>query len=417
VGYEQLSSVSEVGVHYTFSIFGLDSWGNAVDPDVISHPIAYLISVCSPALVEGCLRSRSVQNSSGYADVSFRLSQSGIYSISIQGLQSKCSLILCALFCSIISFSVLRTEGLVSGSSNVETCQKLPFDFPMSISRFRHNSLSEVFVNFASDSHPKSLGCVHISAILAAPENSLFSVEMITENAAVYSSVNEQPLQRYRCCDQSNAYANFGLVTFSNRSSFLASGKFAISSQLSKESHSPVVLWISNEQFTPFTMTLSDHRFNEIEHPIDSILYIPSGILSSYTFSVQPGSVCFSQSAAHGDGLSIFEISSNSIFNVITRDEFGNLRTEDIEIVAVSIVYDSLFHPYVMTSSIRSPFREVSVILNNNAASGYCNHLIGALIGMSFYSSVTACSNLLPHLILLRHQIHIFWQLTTAARL
>jgi hypothetical protein len=92
VGYQSLSAVAEVGVHYTFSIFGHDSWGNIVNPDIIGHPISYLITVCSPALVDGCLKLRSVQNSSGYADVSFSVSQSGLYSISIQDLQSMCFL-------------------------------------------------------------------------------------------------------------------------------------------------------------------------------------------------------------------------------------------------------------------------------------------------------------------------------------
>ncbi len=141
-------------------------------------------------------------------------------------------------------------------------------------------------------------------------------------------------------------------------------------------------MWISNQRSATYKLASSSYRFDEIEAPVDSSLYRPLGMLSSHTFSISPGSVCFSLSTAHGDGLSIFEISSKSVFNVITRDEFGNIRTHDLETMAVSIVYDSLFHPYVMTSPFNTHFREVSVILNTNAASGHCNHLAGALIGM-----------------------------------
>ena len=180
---------------------------------------------------------------------------------------------------------------------------------------------------------------------------------------------------------------NVGFLTPCNRSLFLTSGKFASSRRLSKDTPTSIVMWISNQQSTTYKLTSSSYRFNEMEAPIDSSLYIPLGMLSSYTFSISPGSVCFSLSTAHGDGLSIFEISSESIFNVITRDAFGNIRTHDLENLEVSIVYDSLFHPYVMTSPFNTHFREVSVILNTNAASGHCNHLAGALIGMLYMFS------------------------------
>jgi hypothetical protein len=141
-------------------------------------------------------------------------------------------------------------------------------------------------------------------------------------------------------------------------------------------------MWISTKHATLYNVTLASHRFNEIEQSIDHNLFTPSGSLSSYSINVLPGAVCFSLSSVHGDGLSILELSSQSIFSVVTRDKFGNLKTEVLENSVVSIIYDSSSKPFVTTSTFDALFREASVTLNSNIASGYCIHLLGSLISM-----------------------------------
>ena len=176
------------------------------------------------------------------------------------------------------------------------------------------------------------------------------------------------------------------------RSSFLTSGRFSFLSQLSKDRFSPVIMWISTKHATSHQMMISSHRFNEKEFPIDAYLYSPSGMLSSYDFRILPGSVCFSMSSVHGDGLSIFEISSQSIFSVIARDTFGNIRTEAPQSTLVSIIYDSSSKSHVTTSTFQTLFSEVSLTVNSNVASGFCNHLVGALVGIMHFKTNNASS-------------------------
>jgi hypothetical protein len=167
-----------------------------------------------------------------------------------------------------------------------------------------------------------------------------------------------------------------------SRLSYSSSGKFSSLGQLSKESISPFAMWISTKQTSSSKMILSSHRFNEIYAPIDNSLYTPSGMLSSYRFDVLPGSICFSLSSVHGSGLSIFEIASESIFSIITRDKFGNSRTEELQNLVFSIIYDSNSKPNVVPTTLKSQFSEVSIQLNAETAIGHCNHVIGAHIGM-----------------------------------
>jgi len=70
-----------------------------------------------------------------------------------------------------------------------------PFDLRID-NVYSNESLSSVFQNVASDAKFRTCSCVLISAILFAPENSLFSIEILTENAAIYPSIDEEPLQR-----------------------------------------------------------------------------------------------------------------------------------------------------------------------------------------------------------------------------
>ena len=60
----------------------------------MEYPVSYVIKLCSSALVDGCFLSRSIQNATGYADVAFILSQSGVYSLSVHAVKSKFLLIL-----------------------------------------------------------------------------------------------------------------------------------------------------------------------------------------------------------------------------------------------------------------------------------------------------------------------------------
>ena len=55
----------------------------------MEYPVSYVIKLCSSALVDGCLLSRSIQNATGYADVSLSVSQSGVYSLSVHPVKSK----------------------------------------------------------------------------------------------------------------------------------------------------------------------------------------------------------------------------------------------------------------------------------------------------------------------------------------
>ncbi len=99
--------------------------------------------------------------------------------------------------CGTFSFPIHPTGGFIAGSTNSESCASLPFDFQTNVVHLSHESISDLLGNITLDSDAKSIGCVFISAVLAAPENSIFSIELVTENAAVYSSVDEQPLERY----------------------------------------------------------------------------------------------------------------------------------------------------------------------------------------------------------------------------
>jgi len=200
VFYQTLSSVSDVGVHYTFSIFGRDSWGRAVDQNIIGRPISNLIQLCSPALIQGCLAFTSTQNSTGWADASFILSQSGVYSVSVQALKSRSK---CFFFpihtrvgpCLVASCHDSSAGGINANYMDLQSCSHVPFDLPVD-SVHSNDSLSEVFKSIASDTYTKQLGCVLISAVLISPENSLVSIEIETENAAIYSSIHGQPLER-----------------------------------------------------------------------------------------------------------------------------------------------------------------------------------------------------------------------------
>jgi hypothetical protein len=78
---------------------------------------------------------------------------------------------------------------------DLESCMGSPFDLRID-SVYSNESLSSVFQNVASDAKFRTCSCVLISAVLFAPENSLFSIEILTENAAIYPSIDEEPLQR-----------------------------------------------------------------------------------------------------------------------------------------------------------------------------------------------------------------------------
>ena len=117
---------------------------------------------------------------------------------------------------------------------------------------------------------------------------------------------------------------------------------------------------------------------------IDSSVYIPSGMLSSFKFDVITGSICFSLSSVHGDGLSIFEIASQSIFSIVTRDKFGNVRTEDLQHAVISIIYDSISKPIVIPLTLKPEFNDVSILINAGIASGHCRHYVGSHIGILF---------------------------------
>ena len=375
--YETLQSVSQAGVHYTFSILGRDSWGNVVDQSVFGYPLSFTVVLCSPALLNGCLKFQSSQNASGYADVSFALSQSGSYSISVQALTS-------IFHPCVMSFQTPHNSrslpgGVTANILDIESCLNSPFDLLIE-SVYAEQSLSRALENIASKFGSGTPSCVLISASLVAPENSMFSVKILTENSALFSSINEQSLDRYArvTCKQTGPSPH----TFTRRSSFLSEGKFSALRQLSKELHSPVDMWISTKQASSYKVTMASHRFNEIDELIDNSMFSPSGMLSPFDFSVLPGSVCYTMSSVHGDGLSIFELSQQSVFSIITRDIFGNVRTENPQTYVVSIIDDSLSKPHVIISTFTPLFSEVSVIPNANVAPGYCNHHVGAIVGM-----------------------------------
>jgi hypothetical protein len=172
------------------------------------------------------------------------------------------------------------------------------------------------------------------------------------------------------------------LLKHAFRSLFFSTGCFSLLSQVAKERFFPVVMWISAKDRIINNMTFSSHRYGELEFFLGNNMYTASGMLSSFSFNILPGSACYSLSSAHGDGLSLFEISSNSMFTIITRDAFGNIRTEHLENSVVSIIYDSSSNSNVMLSIFDAAFAGVSVSLGADISSGYCNHHVGALIGM-----------------------------------
>ncbi len=85
--------------------------------------------------------------------------------------------------------------GINANHMDLQSCSHIPFDLPVD-SVHSNRPLSEVFKNIASDTHKKQHGCVLISAVLISPENTLVSIEIETENAAIYSSIHGQPLER-----------------------------------------------------------------------------------------------------------------------------------------------------------------------------------------------------------------------------
>jgi hypothetical protein len=167
--------------------------------------------------------------------------------------------------------------------------------------------------------------------------------------------------------------------------------------QLSKDLDSSVNMWISTKQMSSYKMTMSSHRFNEISELIDNNVYSPSGMLAPFNFNVVPGSACYSMSSVHGDGLSIFELSQQSVFSIITRDVFGNVKTENPQSSVVSVIQDSQSKPHVILSTFTPLFSEISVIPNANVAPGYCNHHVGALVGMYAWQFVHAIFSCILH--------------------
>jgi hypothetical protein len=95
------------------------------------------------------------------------------------------------------SHAIHTTGGFTVSSSHLESCASLPFDDQTDIIYPPYESLSNLLGDIAWDLDSKRVSCIFVSAVLAVPENSIFSFEMATDNAAVYSSVNGQPLGRY----------------------------------------------------------------------------------------------------------------------------------------------------------------------------------------------------------------------------
>lgn len=81
---------------------------------------------------------------------------------------------------------------------DIESCLNSPFDLLVE-SVYANKSISAALENIASRFGSRTPSCVLISASLVAPENSIFSIEILTENSALFSSVNEQSLKRYVC--------------------------------------------------------------------------------------------------------------------------------------------------------------------------------------------------------------------------
>lgn len=93
------------------------------------------------------------------------------------------------------SYNTFSIGGVNVNVMDLESCMASPFDLrPDTI--YSMGSLSSVFESMASDAKFRTSSCVLISALLMAPENSLFSLEIETENAAIFSSADEEPLPR-----------------------------------------------------------------------------------------------------------------------------------------------------------------------------------------------------------------------------
>jgi hypothetical protein len=78
---------------------------------------------------------------------------------------------------------------------DADSCSNVPFDLSTDTTN-SNDSISQMFKNIAMDTHPIHLGCVLVSAVIIPPENSLMSVDISTENAAFFTSVNEDKLDR-----------------------------------------------------------------------------------------------------------------------------------------------------------------------------------------------------------------------------
>jgi hypothetical protein len=102
------------------------------------------------------------------------------------------------VFCTFLqthSFFVF-SGGITGNILDIESCLNSPFDLLVE-SVYENKSLSGFLDNISSESGSSTSGCVLISASLVAPENSMFFIEILTENSATFSSINEQSLGRY----------------------------------------------------------------------------------------------------------------------------------------------------------------------------------------------------------------------------
>jgi hypothetical protein len=79
---------------------------------------------------------------------------------------------------------------------DVNSCSNVPFDL-LTDAVNSNGSISQIFKNIASDTDSMHLGCVLVSAVMIPPENSMLSVDITTENAAFYTSVNGDSLDRW----------------------------------------------------------------------------------------------------------------------------------------------------------------------------------------------------------------------------
>ena len=78
---------------------------------------------------------------------------------------------------------------------DLESCMGSSFDSRVG-NIYSNDSISSVFQNAASETAVRASSCVLISAVVLPPESSLFLFEIMTENAATYPSIDEEPLQR-----------------------------------------------------------------------------------------------------------------------------------------------------------------------------------------------------------------------------